>query len=174
MRPPRTLLLLSCLCIPDAWAQVRHCTTPEGIDVYTDRQCEELGAAPAQAPPAAPAAGATYRAGCAHTLRDLVFAVETAIDQHDTNRLADSYLWNGQSTQSGYALLDRLASIAQRPLAEIVPIYPGDSETALYPQDTASRAPVALRLEQTLANGVTRTPTVLGLRHYLGCWWVSF
>jgi hypothetical protein len=174
MRPPRTLLILLCLHAPTAWAQVRHCTTPEGIDVYTDRNCQELGAAPAKPPPAASAASATYRAGCARSLRDLVFAVQTAIDQHDPNRLADSYLWNGQSTQSGYALLDRLASIAQRPLAEIVPVYAGDSEAALYPQETTSRAPVALRLEQTLANGVTRAPTVLALRQSLGCWWVSF
>ena len=174
MRPPRTLLLLLCLCAPGAWAQVRHCTTPEGIDVYTDRRCEDLGAAPARIPPAAPAASTTYRAGCARTLRDLVFAVQTAIDQQDPNRLADSYLWNGQSSQSGYAVLDRLASIAQRPLAEIVPVYAGGDEAGLYPQETSSRAPVALRLEQTLPNGVTRTPTVLALRRYLGCWWVSF
>jgi hypothetical protein len=152
---------------------VQHCTTPEGIDVYTDRRCEDLGAAPAQAAPAAPAGNASYRAGCARTLRDLVFAVQPAIDPRDPNRLADSYLWNGQSTQSGYALLDRLDAIAQRPLAEIVPVYPG-SDASLYPQDTVSRPPVALRLEQTLANGVTRAPTVLSLRHYLGCWWVSF
>jgi hypothetical protein len=162
------------LCAPAAWAQVRHCTTPEGIDVYTDRRCEDLGAAPAQTPSVAPPGGATYRAGCARTLRDLVFAMQTAIDQHDPNRLADSYLWNGQSTQSGYAVLDRLASIAQRPLAEIVPVYPSGDEAALYPQEVSSRAPVALRLEQTLGNGVTRAPTVLALHRYLDCWWVSF
>lgn len=174
MRPPRVLLFLLCLCASGVSAQVRHCTTPEGIDVYTDRRCEELGASPAQAPPAVPAAGAISRRGCARTLRDLVFEIQTAIEQHDPNRLADSYLWNGQSTQSGYALMDRLATIAQRPLAEIEPVYAGGSETALYPQETSSRAPVALRLEQTLANGVTRAPTVLALHRYLDCWWVSF
>ena len=174
MRSPRALLILLCLCAPAAWAQVRHCTTPEGIDVYTDRRCEELGAAPAPTPPAAPAGAAAYRGGCARTLRDLVFSMQTAIDQHDPNRLADSYLWDGQSTRSGYAVLDRLVAIAQRPLADIVPVYPGGDGTALYPQDTPARAPVALRLEQTLANGVTRAPTVLALHRALDCWWVSF
>jgi hypothetical protein len=33
--------------------------------------------------------------------------------------------------------------------------------------------PVALRLDQTLANGVTPAPTTLRLQRELGCWWVS-
>jgi len=173
-RPPQGVLLLLCLCAPVAWAQVRHCTTPEGIDVYTDRRCEDLGAAPALPRPAAPAQGAIYRAGCARTVRDLAFAMQSAIDRHDANRLADSYLWTGMSTQSGYAVLDRLVAIAQRPLADIVPVYAGGADTALYPQEATARAPVALRLEQTLANGTTPAPTVLALRRHLDCWWVSF
>ena len=177
MRPSavlRALLPLLCLCTFAVPAQVRHCTTPEGLDVYTDRRCEDLGAAPAQERPAAPSAGAVSRSGCARTVRDLAFAMQTAIDHHDPNRLADSYLWTGLSTQSGYTVLDRLARIAERPLADIVPVYPGGSDAALYPQDTGGRAPVALRLEQTLANGATPASTVLALRRYLGCWWVSF
>ena len=168
----RVLPLMLYLCATGAWAQVRHCTTQEGIDVYTDRRCEDLGAAPAQAPPAAPAAGATYRPGCARTPRDLVFAMQTAIDRHDPNRLADSYLWTGLSTQSGYAVLDRLDAIAQRPLADIVPVY-GGGDAAMYPQDAPNQAPIALRLEQTRGSATPAT-TVLAVRRYLGCWWVSF
>lgn len=169
----RVLPLLLCVCATSASAQVRHCTTPEGLDVYTDRSCEDLGAAPAQATPAMPAAGATYHPGCARTPRDLVFAMQTAIDRHDANRLADSYLWTGLSTQSGYAVLDRLDAIAQRPLADIEPVY-GGGDAALYPQDAPNRAPIALRLEQTRGDGATPAATVLAVRRYLGCWWVSF
>jgi hypothetical protein len=153
---------------------VRHCTTPEGIDVYTDRRCEDLGAAPALPRPAAPAQGATYRAGCARTVRDLAFAVQAAIDHHDANRLADSYLWTGMSTQSGYAVLDRLVAIAQRPLADIVPVYATGGDAALAPQEATPHVPVALRLEQTLSNGTTPAPSVFALRRHLDCWWVSF
>jgi hypothetical protein len=173
-RPPRSALFLLCLCAPAAWAQVRHCTTPEGIDVYTDRRCEDLGAAPAVPRPATPAPGATYRAGCARTVRDLAFSMQAAIDHHDPNRLADSYLWTGMSTQAGYAVLDRLDAIAQRPLADIVPVYGGGANAALYPQETTTRVPVALRLDQTEANGTTPVSTVLALRRHLDCWWVSF
>ncbi len=35
------------------------------------------------------------------------------------------------------------------------------------------RAPVALRLEQTLANGVTPSRTVFGLTRHYGCWWIK-
>ena len=166
--------MLLCAWTAPVLAQVRHCTTPEGIDVYTDRRCDELGAVPAVARPVAPAGNTTYRAGCARALRDLAFALQSAIDARDANRLADSYLWTGLSTQGGYAVMDRLAAIAQRPLADIVPVYPGGSEAPLYPQDTTRQAPIALRLEQTQRNGVTRASTVLPLRRYLGCWWISF
>ncbi|HSR64354.1 MAG TPA: hypothetical protein VLM17_01960 [Xanthomonadaceae bacterium] len=177
MRPPfasRALLALSCLVALPAPAQVRHCTTPAGIDVYTDRRCEELGAAPAPARPVQPANDSAYRGGCARTLRDLAFALQSAIEGHDANRLADSYLWAGLSTRDGYAVMERLAAIAQRPLAGIVPVYPAGDEAQLYPQETVRQAPVALRLQQTLRNGATPADTVLPLRRYLGCWWISF
>ena len=168
----RALSLLLCLCAFAAGAQVRHCRTPDGLDVYTDRPCETLGASVAPETPAAPATGATYHPDCARNLRDLVFALQTAIDRRDPNRLAESYLWTGLSTHGGYAVLDRLAVLAQRPLAGIDPVY-ADGADALAAQATA-RAPVALRLEQTLADGATPANTVLPLRRQLGCWWVSF
>ncbi|NUS37836.1 MAG: hypothetical protein HOQ02_02260 [Lysobacter sp.] len=177
MRPSpvsRVLPLLLCLSALPVAAQVRHCRTAEGIDVYTDRRCDELGAAPAVAPPAQPAGNTTVRSGCARSLRDLAFAVQSAIDNRDANRLADSYLWAGLSTQAGYAVMDRLSTIAQRPLADIGPIYAGGSESQPDPQDTVRRAPVALRLQQTQRNGATPANTVLPLRRYLGCWWISF
>jgi hypothetical protein len=41
-----------------------------------------------------------------------------------------------------------------------------------YPQVAVRRAPSGLRLEQTLGGTATPARTVLGLRRYLGCWWV--
>lgn len=175
MRHAAVAALLLALAPPIATAQVRHCTTADGLDVYTDRRCEDLGALPAQArqatTPTAP--GAASHTNCARTVRDLAFAMQSAIDQRDPNRLADSYLWGGQSTATGYAVLDRLATIAERPLADIVPVYAGGGDPALYPQEASTRAPVALRLEQT-RGAATPATTVLALRRYLGCWWVTF
>lgn len=42
----------------------------------------------------------------------------------------------------------------------------------IYPQTTRNRPPVALRIEQTLANGTTPSRTVFGLQRHLGCWWI--
>lgn len=42
----------------------------------------------------------------------------------------------------------------------------------IYPQTTRHRPPVALRIEQTLANGTTPSRTVFGLQRHLGCWWI--
>jgi hypothetical protein len=61
----------------------------------------------------------------------------------------------------------------------VTAIYAGNTDAPpgtggdYYPQFTTRRAPVAIRLEQTLANGSTPSHTVLGLRRHLGCWWVS-
>jgi len=49
-------------------------------------------------------------------------------------------------------------------------------DTAAAPAPTAHvpqrRTPVALRLEQTMANGVTPSRTVFGLHRHFGCWWI--
>jgi hypothetical protein len=42
------------------------------------------------------------------------------------------------------------------------------------PRPPRARAPVGLRLEQTLANGSTPSRTVFSLRRHLDCWWISF
>lgn len=155
----------------DTRAQVRHCVSATGADIYTDKRCEALDAVPAP-PSTPPMPGARHRPACARTLRDLGFELQAAIDAQDVNRLAASYDWDGMSTRNGYAVLDRLASIARRPLLDIVPLYGGADDAFL--ADHAPRAPVALRLEQTLRDSATPAPTVLSLRRDLGCWWVRF
>jgi hypothetical protein len=41
------------------------------------------------------------------------------------------------------------------------------------PPPRPRQAPVALRVEQTLANGSTPSRTVFGLQKYFGCWWIK-
>lgn len=117
------LALLALLACGVTQAQIRRCIGRDGNTVYTDRRCEDVDAvpfvrnAPARARPG-------YAQGCPRNLQDLVYRVTSAIDARDVNRLASVYDWRGQSTRSGYALMQRLDAIAQRPLADIVPVYP--------------------------------------------------
>ncbi|WP_235565286.1 DUF4124 domain-containing protein [Lysobacter sp. Root494] len=186
---------------PAAQADVRRCVTASGQTIFTDRKCAEVDAVERLPRAEAPYGAALRRAGgCARTLQDLVFEMTSAIDGRDANRLAAVYHWPGTSAESGYRIWTRLDAIANRPLVDIVPVTPASrpspeptpdagstrndaSETArvdppvdpeLYPQTAIRRNPVALRVEQTLANGATPARTVFGLTHYFGCWWIRF
>ncbi|MGO1000136.1 hypothetical protein [Lysobacter sp. CA196] len=214
-----------------ASAQIRRCTDTHGNSVYTDRDCASVGGVD-RLPRGAAAQQKqqqAYVGGCARNLRDLVGLITSAIDAHDGNRLASAYHWAGMSGDQGYAVLQRLDAIAQRPLLDIAPILsspappppepsggawttlppaapnaataplppipppatplgsPAGAATAEAPDDanegtTAApppaapvahrRTPVALRLEQTMANGVTPSRTVFGLYRHFGCWWI--
>jgi hypothetical protein len=162
-------------------AQVHRCTMPDGTAVYTDRSCVAVGAAD-RVPRPGPVTGGVRlsRGGCARNLQDLVYEMTTAIDANDVNRLAGVYDWVGASSTSAATLMDRLDLVARRPLVDIVPISastPAYERSGampdLYPQTTVRQPPVALRIEQTLANGSTPSRTVFGLRRYIGCWWIT-
>lgn len=194
MRRRHALALLALNALAGlAWAfaadaQIRRCTTADGHALYTDRRCADLGATErlprddAGSPRAAP-----YRGGCARQLQDLVFEVSSAIDAQDSNRLAGVYHWPGLSSRSGYAVVERLDAIARRPLVDIRAMRPaipavesGASGAAAapldgddYPQAVSRRPPVALRIDQTLSDGITPSRTTFGLRQHMGCWWIT-
>ncbi len=173
------LFLMALLACGAADAQIRRCVAPDGHAIFTDRRCEDLGAVQSLPNHTGAGSNSVYHYTCPRKLQDLVFQLNSAIDGGDVNRLASVYYWNGQSTRSGYALMQQLDAIANRPLADIVPLYPdsiaeatsGTPDSA--PPPPVSQAPTALRLEQTLANSSTPSRTVLGLRRAFGCWWVS-
>ena len=87
---------------------------------------------------------------------------------HVRDRLSALY---PQSRVEILGMTTRGDQILDRPLADIGPVYGGDAQSATEP--APRRPPVALRLEQTLANGSTPSHTVLGLRRALGCWWIT-
>ncbi len=178
-RLPIFLLALLALGPVAVHAQVRRCTASDGTTIFTDRRCQDLGAVERMPRDAGPRVAPLYRNACSRTLQDLVYELTTSVDSRDVNRLAGLYQWTGMSTHGAYAVMDRLQRIVERPLVDLAPIYAGgtgtssDADGDYYPQITTRRAPVAIRLEQTLANGSTPSRTVLGLRRYLGCWWVT-
>lgn len=185
----RITACLLALAMAWAWpgharAQIHKCTTPDGQTVYTDQRCANLGATEQRPETAAKTLGAAglrlYRGGCSRTLQDLVYEITTAVDAQDANRLSGVYHWVGVGSAGAASVMDRLETIAHRPLADIVPVSANPdadtsvtAETGDVPRTTVRRPPVALRLEQTLANGITRAPTTLGLRRHFGCWWVT-
>lgn len=161
-----------------AHAQVRRCVTSEGVEVFTDRRCTDLGATERLPRDAAGATGAMRlrRSGCARNLQDLVYEMTAAIDARDANRLAGVYHWVGISSGTSAGLMQQLETIVQRPLVDIVPVTPGmgGEEARYYPTTIPARQPpVALRVEQTLANGSTPSSTVFGLRRHFDCWWIT-
>ncbi|SEK56679.1 hypothetical protein SAMN05428989_0362 [Pseudoxanthomonas sp. GM95] len=180
--------------LPQAHAQAVHrCTDASGAAVFTDRRCEDVGAASrvirprlnAQGQPAAP-----LHLGCPRKLSDLVQQITGAIDANDANRLAALYQWNGISDASANRLLDQMETIVRRPLVDIAPIFPAVEPTPVLdangqvidanadgyfptPSPPQKPRPVGLRLQQTLANTSTPSSTVLGIRRSYDCFWIT-
>ena len=182
------MLLLACAWLPrHAHAQVRQCIGSDGTLVYTDRQCQDIGASERPAAQAGIGIGGPrmLRGGCSRSVQDLVYSLSSAIQSGDVNQVAGVYDWTGMSTSNGYRLMARLDAIARRPLVDVQPMYSGGAneygyDVVEFDEDTGAvlskppRKPqlVGLRVEQTLANGSTPSRTVFGLRKHLGCWWV--
>jgi hypothetical protein len=172
---PRPLLVvpaLLMLALPSRLpAQVHRCALGDGTTVFTDQRCDVIGAVERTAPASTVPQLRSYRPACPRTLRDLAFEVSSAVEAHDVNRLASVYLWSGVGTREGYALMDRLQAVVDRPLVDVQPIWPGASDE-LYPTTVPTRPPVGLRLEQTSSRGSTPMHAVFGLRKHLDCWWI--
>jgi hypothetical protein len=170
-----TILILLLFPAVTLHAEVRRCTAPDGTSVFTDRRCEDVGAI-AHVPHDTIGSGVgtrMSRVACSRNLQDLVYEVTTAIDSRDVNRFAGVYHWVGMPTGAAYSVMGRLQAIVQRPLVDVSPLFSGGTLDDDYAQTTVRRVPTGLKLEQTLANGSTPSRTVLGLRKYLGCWWVQ-
>lgn len=153
-------------------AEVHRCAFPDGGTVFTDQRCDVIGAVERAAPSVGTPQLRSYRPACPRTLRDLAFEVSAAVDSHDVNRLAGVYLWTGMGTRAGYALMDRLQRVVDRPLVDLRPIWPGGDDDGYYATTVPTGPPLGLRLEQTSSHGSTPMHAVFGLRKHLGCWWI--
>lgn len=174
--------------MPASAQKVERCTTMSGETVYTDKRCEDIGAMDRlpSATTSGSAGSALYRSGCSRTLSDLVYQITAAVENKDVNRLASVYQWSGVSNAAANSILNRLEVIVKRPLVDIAPVRPAPAPIldengivvdanadGYYPQTAAPQRPVALRLEQTLANGSTPSQTVFGLHRSYKCFWIS-
>lgn len=187
------VVFFAATCHQVAPAQVRRCTAGDGSLVYTDRKCTDIGASE-RVPPVGMVgsrvggSGYAYR-GCARSVQDLAYSLGTAIQSGDVNQVAGLYDFSGTSTANGYRLMERLGSIARRPLVDVQPHYAGgydpysdpyagiiefDENGAVVQRPAVKPRLVGLRVEQTLLNSSTPSRTVFGLRKNMGCWWVRF
>jgi hypothetical protein len=103
---------------------LRQCVGADGVPIFTDRRCGDLGAT------ARPPAGTPGISGsvvgrplrvrtCARNQGDLLAGVRAALENHDANRLADYYHWSGMGTSEGYRLMERLDSFSARPVVDV-------------------------------------------------------
>jgi len=139
--------LLLCFAFPSpAAGQVSRCERADGSPVYTDHRCTDVDAvARAPAGPGLPGNRRVYRGGCARNLQDLMFEMSTAIDARDPNRLANVYHWAGMSGSGGYAVMDRLEAVVQRPLVDIVPVMAASPLPSLHAALASVTDPVPAR-----------------------------
>lgn len=180
LRSSICLLALSLLATT-AWpatadAEVRRCVQPDGDVSYTDHRCAEIGAVE-RPPEHNDSANRLYRGGCPRTVPDLLFEMTQAIESRDVNHLASLYHWADMSSGEATAVMNRLDTLVQQPLVDIVPVMsaPSASFAGYDPAAAGVRTgstPVAVRIEQTLADSITPSQTVFGLHRYFGCLWI--
>jgi len=198
---PVLALLCALAWSPRGVAQVNRCERSDGTLTYTDSRCSDIGAVERKASSSRIGRHRIYRGGCTRNLQDLLFEMTTAIDGGDANRLASVYHWAGMSSRGATAVMKRLDVVVGRPLVDIVPVVPepdpppapvftsslmagpGDAQTTVaivdttaeryYPSTVAEAKPIAVRVVQTLENGVTPADTMFGLHRYFGCLWLT-
>jgi len=101
---------------------VRQCQSSEGVPIFTDRRCADLGATPhtAPPPPMGEGVGLPLRVRtCARNQAMLLDGVRAALESHDANRLADYYHWSGMDSKSGYAMMERLDAFSSRQVVDV-------------------------------------------------------
>ena len=102
---------------------MRHCVGPDGVPIFTDRRCSDLGAAPRVVVPSMPGGAMpvlpTRVHSCARNQTALLDGVRAALENHDVNRLADFYHWSGMGTTEGYRLMERLDAFSERQVVDV-------------------------------------------------------
>lgn len=123
---------------------LRQCVGPDGVPIFTDRRCEDLGATPQQAPAVAGAhtvPGLVRVRTCARNQDDLLAGVRAALENHDANRLADYYHWTGMGTSEGYRLMERLTSFSARPVVDVQLVHSARPDADPYADPWFGAAP---------------------------------
>lgn len=187
------LLLFACAAFarPDgarAGDIIRRCEGPDGVTIYTDRECSALGAvdrkldleaAPRATPPgvATPEAPAPLlRTDCARTADTLLFDLRRHVESRNVNRVAGLYHWVGVGTGASRHVMDRLQRLVEQPPASIEFVYPDvapvHDDPSAFPRGTPVEDPIGLRLQR--ADLELEPAQDLRLVRHAACWWFAF
>ena len=182
MRRISALLILLWMAASPAQAGGLHrCVDANGVAVFSDQPCEDIGAIVRR--DAAPASGSAstgrlHARTCARTPDSLLHGLKIAIAAGDVNQLSAFYHWPGLGTAEADEILRRLQEIAGRPIvsAELVRTHP-PQVIAIDPLPTSAQTADASAIELVQSKSTADTTpmrTTLTLTQYLGCWWVHF
>lgn len=160
--------LLALFAAPQAVGQtaLNRCVGDDGVPIYTDRACADLGARERGAPIEPDENRLPEQAlGCARDTDTLLARVRMAIEREDHNALAGAYHWAGASGYTARAVMPSLQAVAQRRLREsgVETVRTGveDTPSAVWlDQDDPQRPGETLRHRFTLIQ-------------HAGCWWLQ-
>jgi hypothetical protein len=173
---------------------IRECVGPDGVPVFTDRRCADLGATPQVVLPpigSAPGGLPIRVRTCARNQGMLLDGVRAALENHDVNRLADYYHWTGMGSEQGYAMMERLDAFSARQVVDVrlvreaqpeAPPDPYEDRFDPLPEEASPPPPPRhrplasmLRVDQMRsATDVSANVTYFHLLTNAGCWWMRF
>ncbi len=186
MRSAFLVLMLLCVAALPAYAAEPHrCIDTHGGAIFTDQQCEDIGASVRPEPaPASEAAttGRLHARTCARTTDGLLRGLRNALAAGDVNQLAAIYHWPGITSAGSDAILKHLQAIAARPLlsVELIRERPQDADRSMTGASgtiASTQAPQTSAIELVQGrSGADAMPmrTVFALTENAGCWFVRF
>ena len=190
MRPSAPLLLQFLLLMLMSSAQSAHasnglnrCIGSDGISIFTDQKCEDIGAVQRTDP--APVAGNMGNGfsrlqanACARKPGDLLRGVQNAINAGDVNQVAAFYHWPGVSSAASLQIFQHLQRLVEHPVLSIDLLYAqtahNEYDSQLATDNSPRRAYAVQILQSRSERDGTPIRSALALRRNIGCWWVQF
>lgn len=186
----RCISVLILLALALAWShaaqakgEIHRCEGANGINIFTDQKCEDIGAAPRADPVSNGTSGPVNSArlrvtSCPRTTQDLLYGIENAIAAGDVNQLAAFYHWPGTSASASERILKRLGALTERPLLSIDLLAPppardADGYEILVGGPERDAYGIQI-IESASARDQTPARTTFSLHRNIGCWWVTF
>jgi hypothetical protein len=172
------LLVFAATGVADA-SEINRCVALDGVLVYTDRPCVELGTAarattmPRRRVGSAPPASALSRGCAASSPEGMRSAVMDALDRRDFNALSGLYNFDGRSSWTAAPVVRRLERMAKRSAFE-VELVPVETESLF---DVLIADPSVLpTLRVVQPGGAADGPVSVGsfrLLRSAGCLWLA-
>ena len=102
-------------------SDIHRCVGEDGVPIFTDRSCDELGARERTAPFDKPEtlARPSPARDCAREIETLQTQLRAALEARDINHLSGLYHWQDATSHTAERVLPRLEVIARRRLVEI-------------------------------------------------------